>query len=262
MSGGLTAYSFGLDSRANEVFVSVPVEVERHAQDVADRLTAALGVPFSARSGSEDTPTHCDGRSHCHGPMKAGILIHRGAAYETACTMGFHITRSAGEEFVTAGHCGFGGSNSWYHPAFGAQIGVEAQTLYFDGGQDIMRVTMADSEASDDVYNDSTDIIGQGTPVQGETLCTSLGNSNTVKCGTVTSTWSSINYGPAWGDFDVWGGDMSYSTVKGDSGAPVYRRLSGGTGDRARAVGVSTTTGGRFARLDTSLDDFSATVFQ
>ena len=263
LATGVDAISFGLDTRGNGLFVSVaPPELSRATARVG-ALAATLGVPVRANVGHAEAPTHCSTRDHCHAPMKAGINIYKGSTSGSGCTMGFHIVRSGDEQFVTAGHCGYDGSNVWYHPAIANAIGSEVQTLYVNGGQDIMRVTMAsDSEASDDIYNDGNDIVGSGSPSAGETLCASLGKgSNTVKCGTVNSTWVSYSF-TTHGSYTIWGGDMSYTTVGGDSGSPVYRRLPGGTGDSARAIGVNSSTGGKFARLDTSLDDFAASVVQ
>lgn len=123
-----------------------------------------------------------------------------------------------------------------------------------------MHVSIRDVQAPDDVYNDGNDIIGMGTPTTGETLCASLGRSATVKCGTVQDDWRSWTSETA--GFTVWGGDMSYTTIKGDSGSPVYRRLPGGGGEQRRAIGANDHENGYFARLDMSLDDFGAVVFQ
>ena len=254
---------FGIDVIGNGLFVEVTATNLDAATVGAARLGEVLGMSVHARIGLPGRDTHCTtNRDHCHGPMKAGINIYRGASGSNwPCTMGFHISRSGNEEFVTAGHCGFGTPNTWYHPAFASSIGSEPGTLYVQGGQDIMRVSMWDEQASDDIYGDSTNIVGSGTPTTGETLCASLGwGSNVIKCGTVQSSWRSWVSETA--GYTVWGGDMSYSTIPGDSGSPVYRRLPGGSGEDARAIGVNTHQNGYFARLDMSLDDFLASVVQ
>jgi hypothetical protein len=253
---------FGIDARQNGLFVELLARDYDAGVMARDRLETDLGVPVTIRIGTRGRDTHCTTRDHCHDPMKAGINIYKGANFSSGwCTQGFHITRSGDEQFVTAGHCGFSGSNSWYHPAFASAIGTEQQTLYANNGQDIMRVSMNDAQASDDIYNDGNNIVGSGSPATGETLCASLGKgSNTVKCGTVQDDWRSWISETA--GYTVWGGDMSYSTVGGDSGSPVYRRLPGGTGDDARAIGVNDHENGYFARLDQSLDNFAASVVQ
>lgn len=262
---GKDPLGFGIDTRANGVFVELADSDLPLTRAELGKFESALGVPVSVRAGALGRDTHCStNRDHCHGPMKAGINIYKGSNYSGGwCTMGFHITRSGDEQFVTAGHCGYGGSNSQFHPAFTNAIGTEQQSLYANGGQDIMRVSMSDAQASDDIYGDGNNIVGSGTPTTGETLCASLGKgSNTVKCGTVQDDWRSWISDTADPDITVWGGDMSYSTVGGDSGSPVYRRLPGGTGDDARAIGVNDNEDGMFARLDQSLDDFAASVVQ
>lgn len=253
---------FGIDARRNGLFMELVASDYDVGVKARDELEADLGVPVTIRIGIRGHDTHCTTRDNCHDPMRAGINIYKGANFSSGwCTMGFHITRSGDEQFVTAGHCGFSGSNSWFHPAFASAIGTEQQTLYANNGQDIMRVSMNDAQASDDIYNDGNNIVGSGSPATGETLCASLGKgSNTVKCGTVQDDWRSWISETA--GYTVWGGDMSYTTVGGDSGSPVYRRLPGGTGDDARAIGVNNHQNGYFARLDQSLDDFAASVVQ
>lgn len=262
--GGGPALGFGLDTRSNAIFVEVEANDSALAASAAGRLVDALGVRVVVRVGTPGYDTACTDRDHCSSPMKAGVNIYKGAVHglPADCTLGWFIVRSGDKQFVTAGHCSFNNPGlTWIHPGFGS-LGVRLQTLYANNGQDIMRVGLGtDSQASDDVYNDGNDTVGSSTPTQGETLCASLGGgSNAVKCGTVQSalrTWTSETC-----NCTVSGGDMSYTTIPGDSGSPVYRRLPGGTGDQLRAIGVNDHQNGYFARLDTSLDDFAATVMQ
>ena len=263
LNSSVVPLGFGVDVRRNGVFVEVVEQDFAAANLAAASLSKALGVPVATRVGVPGHDTHCTtSRDHCDSPMKAGINIYRGANFTTwYCTQGFHISIGTDEQFVTSGHCGYFTPNTWFHPAFSTAIGSEQGTLYVNGGQDIMHVSMLDVQASDDVYNDGNDIIGMGTPTTGETLCASLGaGSNAVKCGTVQDDWRSWTSETA--GFTVWGGDMSYTTIKGDSGSPVYRRLPGGGGEQRRAIGANSHENGYFARLDVSLDDFGAVVFQ
>lgn len=254
---------FGVDTRNNGLFVEVVQEDLAAAEVAAASLSNTLGVPVATRVGVPGHDTHCTtSRDHCDSPMKAGINIYRGANYTTwYCTIGFHISIGTDEQFVTAGHCGYYTPNTWFHPAFSDAIGSEQGTLYVNCGQDIMRVSMFDVQVSDDVYNDGNDIVGMGTPTTGETLCASLGaGSATIKCASVQDDWRSWTSDIA--GFTVWGGDMGYTTVGGDSGSPVYRRLPLGGGEQRRAIGANDHEFGYFARLDMSLDDFGAVVFQ
>lgn len=119
-----------------------------------------------------------------------------------------------------------------------------------------MRLSMLDAQASDDIYGGSSDITGYGTPVLNEAVCTSKGTSNKVDCGTVSVLW--MNWVSNVAGFTVWGGDTSgiANIIGGDSGSPLYRNV----GVSAVALGVINTAGGLFARLDTSLDDWAASV--
>jgi len=252
--------SVGVDTAAGSLYLPVRPDQLAAGRQVASQVADATGLAVDLRAAEPDAPAHCTLRTHCHGPTAAGIVVTNGRT----CTMGFHIVAGGDREFVTSGHCSYGMfGNAYRHAALANALGAPAQWLYFQGGQDIVRVNLTAGEESDNVFNEGTDIIGMGTPAQGETLCASLGaGSNIIKCGTVTTTWVSNNFGAAWGSFDLWGGDMSYTTIGGDSGSPVYRRIPGGTGDRLRAVGVNSSVGGHFARLDQSLDNFGAVVFQ
>ncbi len=249
----------GVDTRANGLFIGVPSSETDAAKPIAEELSTDLGVAVDVRAMEPPMPSHCTLRTHCHGPTAAGVTITNGAG---TCTMGFHIVQAGDAEFVTSGHCSFNTfGNNWSHAAIGA-LGAPVQWMYFQNGQDILRSNLTAAQESDNVFAEGDDIIGMGVAAQGETLCASLGaGSNAIKCGTVTTTWVSYNFGAAWGNFDLWGADMSYTTVGGDSGSPVYRRIPGGTGDRMRAIGVSSSNTGLFARLDQSLDNFGATVF-
>lgn len=227
----------------------------------SEQLEEELGVPVTVEAAELDHDTACTTRDNCSGPMRAGIWIYKGQVDSVAeCTMAFHIVIGTDEHFTTAGHCGYSGSNSWLTRPLGV-IGSEpaggAGTLYRDGGQDIMYVTMADAQASQYIYACCTDILGYAFPIQNETVCASLGKTNAIRCGTVTSTWLSYLSDTPNPDIHVWGGDTSITTIDGDSGSPVYRLNDR---NQATAIGVNTTEFGQFARLDTSLDNWGANV--
>ena len=175
-------------------------------------IAQLLGVDVQFETSVDAVPAHCTvNRDHCHNPMKAGVLIKNGN--NRLCTMGSHILRSNGDrQFVTSGHCGYNTSTIWYHTGFGlGSIGTAVQTLYVEGGQDIMRVTLASGEDSDLVFDESGDVTGSGgSPVDNEVLCASLGNTDQVRCGVVTEIWESW-YFPGWGEYTLWGGDMAFS---------------------------------------------------
>jgi hypothetical protein len=251
----------GLDTSHNRLKLEVAPANLEEARRLSSQLEAELHVSVAIESAQLDHDTACTTRDNCYSPMRAGIWIYKGQVDSVPeCTMAFHIVIGTNELFTTAGHCGYTGSDGWYTRPLG-NIGWEPPggvgTLYADGGQDIMWVSMADSQASQYIYGCCTDILGYGYPIQNETVCDSLGWTNAIRCGTATSTWLSYLSDTPNPDIHVWGGDTSISTIDGDSGSPVYRLNDS---NQATAIGVNTTEFGQFARLDTSLDNWGANV--
>lgn len=164
-------------------------------------------------------------------------------------TARFHVTKwsDQDEQFVTSGHCGYGGSNSWLHPGLPGShvVGTEQQTLYTNNGQDIMRVSMADSQASHLIIGDARVYQGISYPIVGDTVCDSRGAQNVIDCGTIDDNW--LRWYSGTGDRYVYGGSTSGITqVFGDSGSPLYERTSS---TQAYAVGVVAQSNGNFAIL-------------
>ncbi len=252
--------SVGIDTMRNRLLFVVVRRDLAEAEARSNLVEAELAVPIGLEAGEQDQDVDCTSRNHCHDPYKTGINIYKGVVDSVPeCTMGFHIRIGTDEQFVTAGHCGYTGSDEWFEPVLG-RIGIELATLYAQNGQDIMRLSMFDAQASDDIYNtgipnSSSDITGSRAPILNEAACASLGTTNAIDCGTISSTWLSWVSNTA--GFTVWGGDTSgISITNGDSGSPLYHLVSG----TAVALGVIDTAGGLFARLDTSLDDWAASV--
>lgn len=253
----------GLDFEMNGIVVKVEASNATAAEGVRGDLEDRLGVRILIQESDLDRDTHCTlDRDHCHGPMAAGISIYEDVVdgHPIDGTMGFHIRIGTNEHFVTAGHIDYCcGSNVYIHPPVG-NVGSRIGTLYVPNGQDIMYVAMADAQASDNIFDCCGDVIGIGSPIQNETLCISLGESDAVKCAIVTNPdlWYVSNTPDP--DWIVRGADLATATIPGDSGSPVYRPIAGGTGDSARAIGVNTTEFASFAKLSTSLDDWAAVV--
>ena len=243
----------GLDIMENRVLFEVdPVDLAS-ARSVLPALESLLGVRTGVepRAKEDSVDTDCTGRDHCHTPTKAGVRIYKGAIDSVnECTMAFHVVCNDGDiEFVTAGHCGYGGSNNWYikdGTADGLLMGSEQKTLYGAGGQDIMRVQLPVDQKSHKIYGDSRVYGGSGAcPIAGQAACASRGTSNVVDCGTVRTTWTSWTSNTA--NVVVWGGDMNnVASEPGDSGSPIFDKL---TADLWGTVGVLNTTGGMFAVL-------------
>lgn len=245
-----------VDEENNRLVVTIADEASSSVAAARDQLAALLGVRVHVVTGAASSEQQeCTSRENCHDPMEAGNVIRKGSATGPRCTMAFHIVINSDEQFVTAGHCGFSGSNTWYHAGFGS-IGVELATIYVQNGVDIMRVQMSDSQDSNQIYGETRPVTSSRNPMQNETVCASRGVSNGIDCGTVSDTSTSW-IGEACG-CTINGADHNgISTTDGDSGSPIYVRASATS---AVAVGVHNTASGGFARLQSALNVWGATI--
>jgi hypothetical protein len=243
----------GLDIMENRVLFEVdPVDLERSRNLLAllgERLGVRVGV--APRAPEESLDTGCTSRDYCFTPTRAGTRIYKGWIDSVSeCTMAFHVVCNDGDiEFVTAGHCGYGGSNYWYikdGTSDGLLLGTEQKSLYYADGQDIMRVQLPVDQKSHYIHGESRVYGGSGAcPITGQAACASRGTSNVVDCGTVRTTWTSWVSNTA--NIVVWGGDLNdVASEPGDSGSPVFDRLDA---DHWGTVGVLDTAGGMFAVL-------------
>lgn len=172
--------------------------------------------------------------------------------------MGFHIVVNGDKQFVTAGHCGFRKPTDWYHTGYG-QVGTLASTIFESHDRDLMRVKMNDTQASNFIYGSGRDIIGARSPVQGDTLCASLGRMNSIDCGSVTVAWEQYFTDTCGVDCPLWGTrfeGVTYFEGGGDSGSPIY---SGGTLGTATAVGIVSSQL-HFANIQSGLNVWNAAV--
>lgn len=243
----------GVDIKQNRVLFEVaPVDLEG-AQGILAALEALLGVRVGveARAEEEYMDTSCTSRDSCFSPTKAGTEIYKGAIDSVSeCTMAFHVVCDDGDiEFVTAGHCGYGGSNNWYikdGTSDGLLLGSEQKSLYVSGGQDIMRVQLPVGQPSHLIHGESRVYGGSGAcPIPGQAACASRGTSNVVDCGTVRTLSTSWLSNTA--NITVKGGDMNdVLSEPGDSGSPIFDRLDT---EHWGTVGVLNTSGGLFAIL-------------
>jgi hypothetical protein len=245
----------GLDIRENRVLFEVDAVDLDAVAGVAGALEAAMGVRVGveARVDQENADTSCTSRDHCVSPSRAGTRIYKGFIDNfNECTMAFHVITNGGDvEFVTAGHCGYGGSNNWYlkdGTGDGLFLGSEQKSLYKHDGQDIMRVNLPLAQQSHRIYGETRVYGGSGAcPITGQVACASRGKSNVVDCGTVRTTWTSWWSNTASPDVRVWGGDLNnVDSNPGDSGSPVFDRLNA---DEWGTVGVLDTASGGFAVL-------------
>jgi hypothetical protein len=221
-------------------------------------LSARLDVEVIASHAEDSTEVACTTRNNCWDPSyRAGIMVRRGSTTaDYRCTMGFHIAKGTDEQWLTAGHCGYEGSNSWYHKASGL-IGTEQATLYVPNGIDAMRVQLPDDRASNKIYDRTLRVTSSRDPVQGEGVCASLAVSDAWDCGTVSSVQTS------WiGDACqcvIWGADHDgIPTQLGDSGSPIVNNVTSGS---YIAIGIHNTSGGKFAKVGSVLSSFSASLY-
>lgn len=240
-AGAPEAYSIAVDTPANALRIDVAPENLEVAQKFIEDVSAGIAVPVFVSIGDRPVEEACTNRENCHTPMQAGIVIRKGSTSGTTCTMAFHIQVGTDEQFVTAGHCGYSGSNSWYHQSFGF-VGSEMNTQYYDGGRDIMAVQISDSQDSSKVYNRTTEISAAWVPYVGEGVCTSRGIGTPIwVCGVIQDDYTSWSGVPC--NCTVYGADdsMSWGTG-GDSGSPIVDSISQNV-----AIGVHDTSGGKFA---------------
>lgn len=246
-----------VDTANNRLRLEIDPSGLTRAVDAQSELEGGLGVQLSLEAGTRATDDGCTGREYCTIPMKSGNVIRKGSTSGTVCTMGFHIRVGSDEQFVTAGHCGgYPGTHSWYHKGYGfVGSDVVGQNL-LNNGADAKAVQMPDSQASDDIYGSSSNIVGSRNPILGEAVCGSMGVSNAVDCGWVAddwTSWTSSTCGCA-----VWGGDHDgIVRTTGDSGSPIYVLSESGA---ATGVGIHNNTNGNFARLGAVLIDLGATI--
>lgn len=249
-----------VDDRMNALWLEVASTDVTYVQGQATELASELGVPILVRAAEPAAEAACITRDNCISPMRAGSRVRNGSDTGPICTMAFHIRSGGGDEqFVTAGHCGHNApSNYWYHQGLSGTgiVGGELATQYASGGIDIMRVQMPDAQASDWVIGTTYDVDNWRNPIQGETVCVSLGISNRNDCGSVTAT--SISWTEDACGCTIYGADADgLGTINfGDSGSPIY---SNGIGI-AIAIGVLSRIDGHFAKMGSGIANWSGFV--
>jgi len=223
----LSVVSVGIDEESNAVRLFVVPEAVQAETAAWSSAAARIGVPVRVVAESRGSDVTCTSRTNCYDPYKAGIRIRPGSVNGSPqCTLAFFIIVSSDVQVLTAGHCGYYGS-SWYHPGKGLVGSVQA-TQYRQGGRDVLRMSVADSQASFDVYgfqNMYDDMRESRDPILNEAVCASLSVSDINDCGTVSDTyrsWVSETKG-----YTVYGADTTgIAPITGDSGSPVYTRFT------------------------------------
>lgn len=246
--GGPEIYTVAVDEPANAIRVEVNLSDLAYAEKVINELASIIRVPMFATVGEKPIETVCTGRENCYSPMKGGIVIRKGSTAGARCTMGFHVITGSDVQFVTAGHCGYSGSNNWYHQGYG-YVGSEQTSLYGNNGIDIMRIQMSNGQASESLYDSAAAINAVDWPITGMWVCASLGVSNSWSCGTVSDNYTS--WTGAACNCTIYGGDTTHSIIDGDSGAPL---VDGNL--PYSAIGVMNTASGKFAIMKDALPNW------
>jgi len=245
-AGGPKIYAIAADTPMNAIRIDVDIANLEEAAKLVNKVSDTIDIPLFVATGVQITETACTDREHCTNPMRGGIVIRRGSTSGTRCTMGFHIQVGSDEQFVTAGHCGYSGSNYWYHQGYG-YVGNEKKTQYYNTGRDIMTVQIPDTQDSSILYSSSVALSTTWDPYIGEGICASRGVSSTSwKCGVVQDDYLSW-FSPICGCM-IYGADSSIPGVGGDSGSPIVDAYS-----QYIAVGIMNSSAGHFAIVDDAL---------
>ena len=236
-----------VDLPNGELVVEIAADDLTRVQSATALLASVLGAPVEARVAAASTDATCTTRDNCANPMKAGDRLYQGAIDNyNECTLGWEVITNSGTDgqFVTSGHCGYSGSNTWLFQGLSGNhiVGTEQATLYHNNGWDAMRVGLPDAQLGNGIYGEARQIWTAAFPIVGDTVCDSRGHSDVIDCGTVTSSdtrWYSNTAG-----YYVYGGATSgIAQIGGDSGSPLYERWDS---SHAAAVGIVDTSGGNF----------------
>jgi hypothetical protein len=239
-----------VDLPGGGVVVEVSAADLKAAQKATAALTAALGAPVTVQAAPANAvDTTCTDRDHCTAPSKAGIRLYKGAIdNHNECTLGFMIITNTGDgQFVTSGHCGYTGSNSWLHPGVSGShvLATEQATAYHNNGYDVMRVSLADTNLGDHICDETRPVSVEGYGYVGLAVYDSRGYTDSLDGGTVKSDyvrWLSDTAG-----YYVYGGSTTgISQVGGDSGSPLYERY---TSTMGAAIGIVDTSNGNFTQV-------------
>ncbi len=255
-AGSYVPVSIAADVVTNSIRVDYVSGDENNALDLAHELEQALGLPVTLAPSVVDEPAACTSRSNCASPMRPGILIRMGPG-GLRCTMGFHVEAGTDERFLTSGHCN--SSTYFYHDGLNLNhcggggstdcIGARIATLFATNGYDVQVVQIDDAQDSSTVYGWATTVDNWDWPITGDPVSASLGISNVVDPGTVSDNFLTYTTGGVTG---LRGGATTGIAISGgDSGSPIMLNISG---LRNRAIGIVSTTTGRFTRVGDTLN--------
>ena len=218
-------YAWGVEARSN----AVVLDVAPGAQKAAIDFVAATGVPastirFNTMASAPRPLVTLQGGSE--------YLSQSGGSYYY-CSVGFGVTRSGVQGFVTAGHCGNTNDGVFTlanRRTLGPQIG-SFKSSFFGGSGDGAHVELFGGHSvSPTVAGYNQPVRGQAVAPEGAAVCRS-GRTTGLKCGTILRYNQTVNYaeGSVNGLTSVKvcaeGGDSGGSFISGDQAQGV---LSGG----------------------------------
>ena len=223
---GHSAIAVSVSTMNNGLDVHVAWEDVTSAQGAIAAAEDAFGVPVHILGSDALQELACTDRDHCTTPMKAGNRVRKGSSVGTLCTMAFHIRIGTNEQFLMAGHCGYSGSNYWYHQGYGsAFLGSEQANGLTIGASpkfDIMRVEMPDAQASPKVYGVPNQIVGWQWPLNGQAVTVSAGVSDRVITNWVIDDYITYTNGNCGCSAKGTKTTQTSGGSPGDSGSPTF----------------------------------------
>jgi streptogrisin C len=218
-------YAWGVDVRTNAVTLDVAPGAEKAAID------------FVAASGADASTIRLNLMESAPRPL---VTLQGGSEYLSQsggsyyyCSVGFGVTRSGIEAFVTAGHCGDTNDGVFTlanRRTVGPQIG-SFKSSFFGGSGDGAHVELFGGHSvSATVAGYNQPVRGMDVAPEGAAVCRS-GRTTGLKCGTILKYDQTVNYPEATinGLTSVKvcaeGGDSGGSFISGDQAQGV---LSGG----------------------------------
>lgn len=218
-------HAWGVDVRTN----SVTVDVAPGAEDTAIDFIAASGMDASVvrlnrMASAPRLLVTLEGGSE--------YLSQSGGSYYY-CSVGFGVTRSGIEGYVTAGHCGNTGDGVFTlanRRTVGPQIGSFKSSFFGNSGDGAHVELGSGHSVSATVAGYNQPVRGQAVAPEGAAVCRS-GRTTGLKCGTILRYNQTVNYpeGAVSGLTSVKvcaeGGDSGGSFISGDQAQGV---LSGG----------------------------------
>jgi len=232
-------YAWGVDVRNNAVTLDVAPGAQKAAID------------FVAASGADASTIRFNTMASAPRPL---VTLQGGSEYLSQsggsfyyCSVGFGVTRSGVQGFVTAGHCGNTNDGVFTlanRRTVGPQIGSFKSSFFGGSGDGAYVEFFSGHSVSATVAGYNQPVRGQAVAPIGAAVCRS-GRTTGLKCGTILAYNQTVNYPEATinGLTSVKvcaeGGDSGGSFISGDQAQGV---LSGGNYNcKGKNAGLATS---------------------